>query len=68
MNDIYHVKPENDLKPHSLSAALPCECKPRNEKQPNGDTLIIHNAWDGREFYEQWFTKEGSDLWLNPQP
>jgi hypothetical protein len=62
--DIYHVTPNNDLKRHSMSENIPCACQPRTEQAPEGHRLIIHNAYDGREFYEEWFTKEGSGLTL----
>lgn len=42
-----HVLPVNDLKPH-IEAGEWCHCAPRVD----GD-LVIHNAYDGREFYEQ---------------
>lgn len=38
--------PLNDLKPHIESGAW-CHCQPRIE----GD-VVIHNAYDGREFFE----------------
>lgn len=52
MIEIYHVLPSDDLKPHSESAALPCKCEPEI-RRVDGGTLIIHNAYDGREFFEQ---------------
>ena len=42
-----HVVPLNDLKPHVESGRW-CHCKPRID----GDVLI-HNAYDGREFFEK---------------
>ncbi len=44
---IYHIVPTNDLKPHSDHRA--CKCQPT----PSEDgLLIIHNSFDGREFFE----------------
>jgi hypothetical protein len=46
-----HVLPIRDLKPHT--EALFCRCQPRVEQQSAGDLpMIVHNAYDGREFYE----------------
>lgn len=50
--EIYHVVPHEDTKPHSVGISLPCECETRNERQPNGNWLVIHSAYDGREFYQ----------------
>ena len=46
MNDKYHVTPTNDLKEHR--ADMSCPCKPVDTM----DGLVVHNAWDGREFDE----------------
>lgn len=47
MSEKYHVLPLNDLKPHTESEH--CKCQP--QIMENG-ALIVHNAWDGREFDE----------------
>ena len=47
----YHVLPIDDLKPHEESTT--CECEPRCEWQPNGDLIVVHSAWDGREAIEE---------------
>lgn len=49
MTDVWHVEPVNDLKPHSGEF---CKCGPRVEVQSNGSKLVVHNSWDGREFWE----------------
>lgn len=49
--EIYHVLPVSDLKPHSESSAILCQCQPE-VRLVEGGTLIIHNAYDGREFWE----------------
>ena len=46
-----HVTPTNDLKPHNTFSDY-CRCKPRVEWQNNGHRIIIHNAYDGRDFFE----------------
>lgn len=54
MGEIYHILPVNDLKPHK-DAGKYCACQPAiSENHDNtGHTLVIHNAYDGREFFEQ---------------
>lgn len=49
---IWHITPLNDLKPHMESSI--CECSPAVETMQNGDLLIIHNSYDGREMREQY--------------
>ena len=44
-----HILPVNDLKPHTEDST--CECKPRVEIV-SGEMIIIHNAFDKREFLE----------------
>jgi len=46
----WHLLPVNDLKEHEESTT--CECEPKIEFQENGDMLIIHNSFDGREAIE----------------
>lgn len=48
---IYHVLPIDDLKKHSENSI--CECHPTSQILENGDILIIHNSYDGREFVEK---------------
>ena len=47
---VYHVLPINDLKDHDECTT--CECEPRCEWQPNGDLLVTHSSYDGREGVE----------------
>lgn len=47
-----HVYPVNDLYPHDTESA-DCDCDPKVEFLESGDTLVVHNAWDGREIIEQ---------------
>lgn len=51
MTERVHVIPLNDLRSH-LEGGTYCHCKPRLQEEANG-TIVIHNAYDGREFYEQ---------------
>ena len=48
MNKI-HILPMNDLKEHDESMA--CACRPEIKDEGNG-YIIIHNAYDGREWKE----------------
>ena len=41
-----HILPVNDLKQHEESTT--CECLPSVEFE-NGEMLVIHNSFDGRE-------------------
>lgn len=49
---ILHVSPVGDTYQHETDGA-PCDCNPRLEQQESGDIIMIHNAWDGREIFEQ---------------
>jgi hypothetical protein len=44
---ILHILPVNDIKEHEEKST--CECYPEVEILENGDIMIIHNAYDGRE-------------------
>lgn len=46
----YHILPVNDLAKHLESST--CECNPKIE-YINGNMIIIHNSFDGREFVER---------------
>ena len=45
-----NIIPINDLKEHIEDST--CECNPKAEILENGDILIIHNSYDGREIVE----------------
>lgn len=45
-----NVIPLNDLFEHIESRT--CPCRPTCEEQSNGKWLIIHNSFDGREYWE----------------
>ena len=47
MSDRVHVIPLDDLKLHVESGEW-CHCEPRITE----DGVVIHNAYDGREFFE----------------
>lgn len=48
----WHVTPIDDLKVHNTLSDH-CQCLPRVDYQPNGNRIVVHNAYDGREFWEQ---------------
>ena len=48
---IWNILPMNDLKEHIEEST--CECGPSVEILENGDMMIIHNSYDGREILEQ---------------
>lgn len=48
---ILHIMPINDIKEHIDSST--CSCCPSAELQENGDIIMLHNSWDGREYVEQ---------------
>ena len=47
-NAPYHVYPLNDLREHVVDEQLSCWCRPIDD-----DGVIVHNAMDQREAYEQ---------------
>jgi len=52
MKDPIHIVPNGDLKEHIVHVS--CWCKPVEEKTANPDApMFIHNAADGREFFEK---------------
>jgi hypothetical protein len=46
MTQLLHVIPLNDLMVHHESTTCPCN------PQQNEDGVVVHNAFDGREFKE----------------
>lgn len=46
-----HILPTNDIKNHEESTT--CECKPRVEILENGEIMVVHNSYDGREFIKK---------------
>lgn len=46
----WHILPINDTKEHEEKST--CECRPEVEILDNGDMMIIHNSFDGREYVE----------------
>lgn len=49
---IQHIYPLNDLEPHDIESGGTCKCEPRVEFV-EGDTVFIHNAFDGRDIIER---------------
>lgn len=47
----YHVVPVGDRKKHKTNGKE-CACNPRVERQSTGIDLVIHEAYDRREFDE----------------
>ncbi len=47
--EIYHVRPINDIKKHSLSHA--CHCIPKLYIEGE-NMVVVHNSFDGREGVE----------------
>jgi len=45
-----HIYPTNELKEHDIETTM-CECFPKLEIV-EGEMLIIHNSFDGREAVE----------------
>lgn len=60
----YHVLPVDDIKEHNSSGQY-CRCQPEIRQESEG-TLVIHNAYDGREFFENDEDKEPDFFDLNP--
>ena len=49
---IWHILPLNDLKEHTEEGAA-CECCPTVEILEDGDLMVMHNSYDGRELLER---------------
>ena len=49
INMNWHVLPNNDIKPHTEETT--CDCNPKVLHE-NGDMIIVHNSYDGREGVE----------------
>lgn len=47
---IWHILPINDIKEHEELST--CHCMPKSEILENGDIMITHNSFDGRELIE----------------
>jgi len=45
-----HILPVNDIRLHS-EVGIYCHCNPRVENT-DGEVVVIHNAFDGREMFE----------------
>lgn len=51
----FHVIPVQDTMPHHY--AITCPCNPRQD--PYDESVWIHNAFDGRDFFDDHFEEEG---------
>jgi len=47
---MWNITPNNDLLPHTDDSTCPCHPKVIYE---NGEMIVIHNSFDGREYVEQ---------------
>lgn len=47
---IWHVIPINDLKEHVEVST--CACEPKIISLDEGDIMVVHNSYDGREAVE----------------
>ena len=45
-----HILPRNDIKEHEETTT--CICGPKVKFLDNGEMMIIHNSFDGREAIE----------------
>ena len=50
-NFMIHILPVNDLKEHEELTT--CKCKPRIEILDDGEIMVVHNSYDGREYIEE---------------
>lgn len=46
----YHVTPIDDVEPHNETTT--CKCEPKVIFAENGNMIVIHNSFDGREGME----------------
>jgi hypothetical protein len=56
-----HIYPLSDLKEHLVDGSGICDCLPRYE-QEGETTIVVHNSWDGREFFEEHLPKNRISL------
>ena len=48
---IIHIVPDKDKNQHSIGNTYSCKCEPSLKKRKN-EKQVIHNSFDGREFFE----------------
>ena len=46
-----NILPVNDIEEHTENST--CKCKPLVEILSDGELMVIHNSFDGREIQEQ---------------
>ena len=61
MTSTIHVYPLDDLREHDTESDN-CPCQPRIEYVGEGGKVVVHNAWDKREFLERWEEEKGKYL------
>jgi hypothetical protein len=55
-----HVHPLEDLYPHVLTDT--CACGPKIDIVEGAGRVIVHNSWDKREVYDEYFeTLKGTE-------
>jgi len=50
-----HVNPINDLHEHiieTVDGVCSCPCQPKYTESEDGELIVIHNSFDGREVLE----------------
>lgn len=47
------VTPIDDLKEHTSGST--CQCEPKIIWE-NGEMIVVHNSWDGREAVEEFYS------------
>lgn len=49
---IYHIVPINDIEDHDDTGTT-CKCEPSVIFEEDGDIIVIHHSFDGRELLEK---------------
>lgn len=52
MSEVWHVYPTEDEREHDTNKGPQCHCNPKLQNVEGG-TVVIHNAYDCREFVEE---------------
>ncbi len=52
-NNVWHVYPIKDKKLHTFATGKVCACNPKYQVQENKALVIVHNAYDHREWIEK---------------
>jgi len=49
--NLIDIVPQGEEREHIPEPA--CECRPEQSRSDDGIPMLIHNSFDGREFFEQ---------------